>query len=397
MPSELVCTQCGNNLDAEYSYAEIKKELYSPDPFAANGRRDDIARFLAVLPIRHHSNMPPQRIGSTPVYPSERLALEAGLAEVWLKDEGLNPSASFKDRASSVVLAAARELGAERVACASTGNAGSSTACLAAGMGMPCSVFVPKTAPDAKIRQLLVYGADVYAVDGSYDQAFDLCLSVSAARGWFNRSTGLNPLTREGKKTVSFELWEQFGGELPEWVAVSVGDGNIISGVWKGFRDLVSLGLISTPPRLLAVQSENSAAIHNAWKALPEQPDWSKVRIAPVSATTRADSISVDAPRDGLAALRAIHESGGAAVTICDEELPKAICTLARLGGVFCEPAAAATWLGVKKAALNAVLTPEERVAMILTGNGLKDPTAAASATGNVISVSPNPIRFPKD
>jgi len=212
---------------------------------------------------------------------------------------------------------------------------------------MPCVIFVPEKAPAAKIAQLLIFGATVLAVKGSYDDAFDLCMAVCEKRGWFNRNTGHNPFTREGKKTAAFEIYEQLG-RIPDWVAVPTGDGNIIAGVWKGFCDLKEAGIVDRTPKMLCAQSEESAAISQAvWKLQKtgrSPSDWKHVAIAPVSATTLADSISVDIPRDGLAAVRAVVESGGAAVTVPDADILGAIPEMARGAGVFAEPAAACAW-----------------------------------------------------
>ena len=323
-----VCPACGGNLDVTYDMEGLRKALDPGDPFPAG--RDDIFHYAPLLPIEDPSLAPPLRIGATPLYHAEELGASVGLKRLYLKDDGLNPSASFKDRASAVAITRARETGATVVAGASTGNAGSSMACMAASVGMPCVIFVPEAAPPAKIAQLLIFGAKVIAVRGTYDDAFDLCLRVSEKRQWLNRNTGYNPFTREGKKTCAFEIFEQLGNRVPDWIVVPVGDGNIISGVAKGFDELLSLGLADKRPRLRpSVESAGGG------------PDWSSVQIAPVKAATVADSISVDMPRDGLAALRALFTSGGTAVSVPDEAILDAIPQIARAAGcrvVACDP-----------------------------------------------------------
>jgi threonine synthase len=391
--SDFVCSACGGNLDIRYDYAAIRAALPSGDPFPS--KRGDIFKYLPLLPLEDDSLAPRLRIGATPLYPVPDLAAKIGLEQVYLKDDGLNPSASFKDRASAVALARARELGVSIVAGASTGNAGSSMACLAASVGLPCVIFVPHTAPAAKLAQLLVFGARVLAVRGTYDDAFDLCLEVCRRRGWFNRNTGYNPFTREGKKTCAFEVCEQLGWEAPDWIVVPVGDGNIISGIWKGLRDLQAVGLIERLPRLACAQAESSAAISNAVQAArgahddPETIDWRGFRIAPVSADTVADSISVDEPRDGIAAVRAVLESRGEAVTVSDEEILAAIPELARGAGVFAEPAASTTWACLKKMARLGLVRPEERVVCLITGSGLKDVASARKVAGEPLLIEP--------
>jgi len=317
-----VCPACGGNLEIRYQWPSEKGTWWIDES------RRDIFRYRALLPVSDLSLASPLRVGMTPLYEATRLGAMVGLNKLFLKDDGQNPSASFKDRAGAVALVRARETGASVLCGASTGNAGSSMACLAASVGMPCVIFVPEKAPAAKIAQLLIFGAKVLAVKGTYDDAFDLCMEVCDKRGWFNRNTGHNPFTREGKKTAAFEIFEQLG-TIPDWVVVPTGDGNILAGIWKGFCDLKEAGIVDKTPKMLCAQSEKSAAIsQTVWKlqkAGNSTPDWKTVEIAPVTATTVADSISVDIPRDGLAAVRAVVESNGMAVTVPDEAILAAI------------------------------------------------------------------------
>jgi threonine synthase len=382
----MICPACGGNLEVGY-------DLTALDPGQWMISRDDLFRYAALLPLRSLAFIPPQRVGQTPLYHAVRAGAALGLPHLYLKDDGLNPSASFKDRAGAVALAVARERGASVIAGATTGNAGSSMACLAGGAGFPCVVFVPENAPAAKIAQLLVFGAKVFAVRGTYDDAYDLCGAVCDRLGWFNRNTGYNPFTREGKKTCAFELWEQLGGRAPDRVLVCTGDGNIISGLGKGFRELRALGLIDRLPRMVAVQSERSDAITRAVRSLGGRTParWSEVAIPTVKADTIADSISVDCPRDGLAAVRTVVESGGEAVTVSDEAILAAIPDLARSTGVFAEPAAAASWAALKQLAAAGALDPGETIVCLISGHGLKDIARARQAAGDPIPVDPDP------
>ena len=388
-----VCPACGGNLEIVYNYERLKVEL-GPERMVSAGR-PDIFRYANLLPIKNADLAPPLRVGMTPLYHADRLGARIGLPHLYLKDDGLNPSASFKDRAGAVALVRAREIGAKVIAGASTGNAGSSMACLAASVGMPCVIFVPQKAPPAKIAQLLVFGAKVLAVRGTYDDAFDLCLKVCERRGWFNRNTGFNPFTREGKKTCSFEICEQLGWHAPDRVIVPTGDGNILSGIWKGMRDLHAVGLIDRLPKIDCAQSAASAAVSQAvWKLraahpAPETIAWRHVHIEPVKATTIADSISVDIPRDCLAAVRAVIESGGQAYTATDDEILAAIPELARFAGVFAEPAAACAWACLRKMTEKNDVRPDERVVCLITGNGLKDVASARKAAGEPIVIDP--------
>lgn len=383
-----VCPACGGNLEVRYAWPRG-----APPRWWLDEGRTDIFRYRALLPVSRLELAAPLRVGPTPLYPAPRLGAVAGLRNLHLKDDGQNPSASFKDRAGAVALLRARETGAKVLAGASTGNAGSSLACLAASVAMPCAIFVPEKAPAAKIAQLLVFGAQVLAVQGSYDDAFDLCLEVCARRGWFNRNTGYNPFTREGKKTAAFEIFEQLGG-VPDWVVVPTGDGNILSGLWKGFCDLREAGLADRRPRMLCAQSDKSDAIARTVAKVPAAgrpaPDWAAVAIEPVRATTLADSISVDVPRDGLAAVRSVVESGGAAVAVPDEEILAAIPEMARGAGVFAEPAAACAWAALKRAAQRGLVKPAESVVCLCTGNGLKDIAHARQAAGDPVRIAAN-------
>ncbi|MBT8073808.1 MAG: threonine synthase, partial [Xanthomonadales bacterium] len=344
-----LCPQCGGNLDITYDYAAVAQQIDGSLARAPG----DLFRFSALLPLNASSTPLSLRVGGTPLYPSQVLAGQAGVRELYLKDDTLNPSASLKDRASAVCIARARDVGAETVSVASTGNAGSSLACLAAATGLQAVVFVPASAPVAKLTQMLAFGARVLAVQGSYDDAYDLCLAASEEFGWFNRSTGFNAYTREGKKTCAYEIWQDLDGKVPDRVLVSTGDGNTLSAIWKGWCDLKAVGLIDRVPRIDCVQSTDSAAISQTVQRVRSDNqavvDWSAVEVQKVNASTIADSISVDRPRDGLAAVKAVIESGGEVVTVSDEEILRAIPEMARASGVFAEPAAAAPWAGLKQ------------------------------------------------
>ena len=382
------CPQDGGNLDVVLDYDAIKKQGLD-----ALVLRDDpsLWRYLPLLPVADPggNGTPLRAAGWTPMFTPAPLAEQVGLQHLWVKDESRNPTASFKDRASAILVARAREIGAEVIVTASTGNAGAALAGMSAAVGHKAVIFAPKTAPPAKIAQLLVYGAQVILVDGNYDSAFDLSIEAADEFGWYCRNTGYNPFTAEGKKTAAFEIWEQLAavsGQQPAVserlaIFVSVGDGNIISGIHKGFKDLLELGLIESVPRIFGVQSTKSAAIANAFNAGTEE-------IRPVQATTRADSISVDMPRDGLRALRAATQTGGAYITVPDEEIIAAIADLGKVG-IFAEPAGSTSWAGLKKAVREGLIQPEDPVVVINTGSGLKDVAAATMAVGEAPVIEP--------
>jgi len=385
-----VCPSCGGNLDITYDYAAIAGDIVT----GFGDGRTDLFRYAPLLPVREDDTAFPLRVGGTPLYAAPRLGESLGLRALYLKDDTLNPSASTKDRASAVVLRRAIDIGANVVSIASTGNAGSSLACLAAALGLRAVVFVPENAPAAKLTQALSFGATVFAVRGNYDDAFDLCLAASKEFGWFNRSTGYNPFTREGKKTCAFEIWESLGGRAPDRIVVPTGDGNLLSGLWKGWCDLQAVGLVDRVPRIDCAQSDASAAICNTVRRIRDSvesdPDWSTVVVDEVRASTAADSISVDRPRDGLAAVKGILQSGGEAITVQDEEILAAVPEMARTTGIFAEPAAAAPWAAVKQMLRDDKIDVDELVVCVVSGSGLKDIANVRKTVGKPLIIDPS-------
>ncbi|MGM0442042.1 MAG: threonine synthase [Elusimicrobiota bacterium] len=367
------CKDCSGNLDVTYDYDDIKR-IFSV-PALKNNPQRDVWRYMPLFPFEDSRFIPALDMSLTPLYDNKDIAEQTGLDKVYLKDDTRLPSASFKDRASSVVMAVAREKGIEVVSCASTGNAGCSWACMGAASGVEVIIYVPESAPRAKIAQLGVYGADVRLVSGTYDEAYDLCVSDSLENNYFNRCTGYNPYTREGKKSVAFEIWEQLSYKAPGSVFVPVGDGNIISGVWKGFRDLKELDLIEKMPKIIAVQSANSDAVTRTLENIDDKNISPRdIKMEMVQASTVADSIAVDQPRDGIAAVRSVLETGGRSVRVPDKEIIDNISYLAENTGVFAEPAGVTSVAGLRKLAGSGEdigkLSP---AVCLLTGNGLKD------------------------
>lgn len=396
-PAEVTytCPKDGGNLDVVLDYETLKSK-YQPEDILS--RHDpSLWRYLPFLPVKELEGeaTPLHVAGGTPVFRLTSPAEKLGLKNLWLKDESKNPTASFKDRASAIVVARAMEIEAEVIVTASTGNAGAALAGMSAAVGQNAVIFAPKSAPQAKVAQLLIFGAKVILVDGTYDDAFDLTIQCAEEFGWYCRNTGYNPFTAEGKKTAAFEIWEwwqdahakwhdEFGEELdhaPLTVFVSVGDGNIISGIHKGFKDLYELGWLPRIPRIIGVQAEGSAAISNAFHGNTET-------ITPVSARTIADSISVDLPRDGVRAVRAVKETGGTYVNVSDEEILKAIAELGRVG-VFAEPAGAAAYAGLVKAAGSGIVGSADPILVLNTGSGLKDVRAAMNAVPSAPIIEP--------
>jgi threonine synthase len=370
------CPVDGGNLDVILDYDLINKEGRIKE--ITTSQDTSLWRYLPLLPVGDPGFIGTSlRIaGGTPILTPIKLGEELGIKKLWIKDEGRNPSASFKDRASAIVVARTRELKSEIVVTASTGNAGAALACMAAAVGQPAIIFAPKTAPQAKVAQLLIFGAKVILVDGNYDSAFDLTIEASKEFGWYCRNTGYNPFTQEGKKTAAFEIWETLlknrKSNKPLTIFVSVGDGNIISGLHKGFKDLQKLGWLEQMPRIIGVQAEGSAAIYNAFHSGTEE-------IIPVNAVTIADSISSDLPRDGVRAVRAAKQTGGTYIKVTDDEIVKAIAKLGKVG-LFAEPAGSTAYAGLEKAVSENIVSHDDDILVMNTGSGLKDIRTAMQA-----------------
>ncbi|MCO6450595.1 MAG: threonine synthase [Caldilineales bacterium] len=383
---EYVCLKHGNEgiLDVRYDYGRIGQEI-SPATLAANPD-PTIWRYKALLPVAPDAIVPPLAVGGTPLYPVPHLAQSLGLEHVWVKDDGREPTASFKDRASAIAVVKAREKDAAVITTASTGNAAAALAGLCASVGQANVIFVPESAPPAKIAQLLAFGSTVLLVQGTYDDAFELCLEAAAEFGWYNRNTAFNPYMSEGKKTVSFEICEQLRWQTPDAIFVSVGDGCIIGGVHKGMKDLLALGWIERMPRIYGVQAAGSNYLAEAWEKGEDV-----LTKPPIAAHTVADSISAGLPRDRIKAMAAVTETNGAYITVSDDEILAAIPALARGSGVFAEPAGAAAWAGLAKAVERGLVSASDRIVVMNTGSGLKDIKSAMTAV-EMAGVTPHRV-----
>ena len=342
----------------------------------------EAASFIPLLPIRSIDSLPPLQIGKTPVYKTQIFNNKGETFEVFLKDDSQNPTFSFKDRASALVSAWAKENGIRTIAAASTGNAGSSLAGICAAQGQHSVIFVPASAPVAKLTQMMMYGARVIPVNGSYDDAFDLCIQATEQFGLYNRNTAFNPLTIEGKKTVSFEIFRQLDGKLPDRIFVPVGDGVILSGVYKGFEDLLELGIISKMPVVVAVQAEGS---NNLVRNL------GGVSFHSNASNTLADSISVDIPRNFRMAAGFLQKYHGESLSVSDEEILDASLSLSRSHGLFTEPASSAAYAGLLKYISDPEMGNGIRCLVLLTGSGLKDLQAVKSRIRLPDPVAPGP------
>ena len=378
-----VCPDHGNEgiLDVHYDYDLINRRISKEDLLHS----DDLTiwRYKPLLPVEPDTPTTPLAVGWTPLYKAPKLAAGLGLQKVWVKDEGCQPTGSFKDRASAVALVKGLEKRAEVITTASTGNAAAALSGLCASIQQPNVIFVPESAPEAKIAQLLVFGSIVFLIKGTYSDAFELCLQASKEYGWYNRNTGYNPYMTEGKKTAAYEICEQLGWRAPDRIFVSVGDGCIIGGLHKGLKDLFSLGWIDKMPKLMGIQAKGSDYMYQAWKN--GENILTKPAIHP---HTIADSISAGLPRDRIKALAAVNETDGAFIRVTDKEILEAIPALARGIGVFAEPAAAAAYAGLALAAKRGWVSATEEVVVLSTGNGLKD-IASAMKSVDVGGVRP--------
>ena len=374
-PDVTTC-ECGGILDIVYDYDYIKSHL-TKEKLAA---RKDLTmwRYRELLPIEEETENTPLRVGNTPLYEEPRLAEMLGLGHLYVKDDGLNPTSSLKDRASAMAVAKAKEAGKDIIACSSTGNAASSLAGNAAAAGMKTYIFVPSRAPKGKVAQLLTFGATVVSVQGNYEETFELSSKAIDRWGWYNRNAAVNPYLSEGKKTVSLEICEQLQWKAPDYIAVAVGDGCTIGGVWKGLKDLYAIGFIDKLPRLISCQAEGCCPLN---RAIQEKAPWH-----PMEENTLADSIAVGVPRNPDKALQAIEESNGLVVNVSDAEIMAAQKLLGSVCGLFGEPAGVTGTAGVKKLCEMGVLGKDDTVVTMISGNGLKDVENAIKAAGAPIS-----------
>lgn len=385
-PDQIIylCPECNRNQQPKEPPRGVLKVIY--DYKALRERKTDFQQlkqngFLDILPIVTLSGYPNLKTGNTPLYKTRTLNGVKVPFGIYLKDDSQNPTFSFKDRASALVSAFAKEKGMSTIVAASTGNAGSSLAGICAAQGQKAIIMVPEKAPIAKLTQIMMYGASIVPVKGSYDDAFDLSVAATEAFGWYNRNTAYNPLTIEGKKTVSFELFEQMGYKVPDKVFVSVGDGVIISGVYKGFEDLLRLGITEKMPVVVAVQSSGS---DNLVRNLANKIFESR------TSKTIADSIAVDYPRNFYMAKKFIEKYSGESILVSDDEILNASELLAINTGIFTEPASAAAYAGIMAFNKKQKIPDNSRNVVLLTGSGLKDLKAVSDYVRPPASIIPD-------
>lgn len=374
------CEACGPEgvLEIHFDLARARRTL---NRRSLRRRPWNVWRYAELLPVPQNARRPALIPGGTPIVDTPRLAEWIGLRQLRVKDEGRNPTASFKDRASVIGVTRALSRRDKVIACASTGNAASSLAGAAASVGLACVIFVPEFAPEPKLAQLLVFGARVIRVRGSYDQTWELCQRACGRHGWYNRNAAVNPSLVEGKKTCGLEIAEQMDEDVPDWLAVSVGDGCTIAGIWKGLVEMKALGMLRHLPKLLGVQADGARPLFSAFH---EKRD-----LEPTEARTIADSICVGHPRNWRKALRAVRDSGGTFVAVCDDAIVEAMKETGKRAGLFGEPAGVASLAGLRQAVTDGIVAKRARALAVMTGSGLKDVKTAMRAAGEPVSLPP--------
>jgi len=365
-----LCDECGRDyvpgiplkgvLEAVFDYEEIgRRWKQKPDPLL----------FSAVNPKFY----PPLPVGNTPFFRVRIPGLKSGETAssdypIGIKFDGLNPSGSYKDRASQLVVADALQKGITEIVTASTGNAACSLACLGASAGLKVVIFAPQNAPPAKLIQIQVHNAELHKVDGSYDDAFKAALEYTKMHNCMCRNTGYHPLTIDGKKSAGIEIYIQNGYKVPDWIVIPVGDGVILTGIYKAFLDLQRAGITQNLPHLLCVQAESSDAITSYWETGNYHDAENPVTIA--------DSIKVKTPALAHWSVKALIETDGKGIRVSDAEIQEAQLELAKYTGVFAEPSSSATWAGLKKTVTKRWVNADSDIVLLITGHGLKDPGA---------------------
>jgi threonine synthase len=378
-----LCPSCSRSNNTDAPPKGVLKTLYDYDLIRQGlSGFSDLRKncFCKLMPVDDMRSLPPLRIGNTPLYTVNEInGLELPFT-IHMKDDSQNPTWSFKDRASAIVSAFAAENNSGTIVTASTGNAGSSMAAICASQRQKAVIIVPEAVRLTRLTQIIMCGATIVPITGTYDNAFDLSVKATEEFGWYNRNTAFNPLTIEGKKTASFELFEQLNFQVPDRIFVPAGDGVIASGIYKGYEDLLVLNLIERMPVIVIVQSDKS---DNLVRNL--DPDKFLIR----SSSTIADSISVDRPRNFHMTRQYIRNYNGEAITVSDEDILKAARMLAVNTGLFAEPAAAAAFAGLLAYKESERLPHGSSNVVMLTGSGLKDLRSVTSALKIPAAVEP--------
>jgi threonine synthase len=373
------CKKCGDILEIKLDYDTTKDMLQK-----SNWRKTPLSvwRYRDLMPIRDQSKIVTLNEGGTGFHQCKRLGKALGLKELYVKNEGENPTGSFKDRGMTVGVTKAVELGVKSVICASTGNTSASLAAYAAKAGLQCAVLIPSgKIAYGKLAQAMIYGSKVLQVRGNFDQALDIVFKISEKHGNIYLLNSINPFRIEGQKSLGFEICEQLNNESPDRIIVPVGNAGNISAIWKGFTEFHNLGFVKTLPKMTGIQAAGSAPIAEMIKTGSKE-------IKPVAKPeTVATAIRIGAPVSWKKAVNAIRDSGGTAETVTDDEILDAQKTLSRLEGLFVEPASASSIAGLKKLVENGIIDKDERIVCVTTGHGLKDPEIAVRMSEKPLEV----------
>ncbi len=375
----LRCEKCGGLLEVRFELTRKK--------IPWKNRQLSVWRYRELLPVDSDRSITTLNEGGTGLHCCPRMGRKLGLRKLYVKNEGENPTGSFKDRGMTVAISKARELGKKRVICASTGNTSASLSAYAARAGMECIVFIPQGKIAAgKMLQVLMHGAKIVQVKGNFDQAFEAVVRLAQRRKELYLMNSLNPFRLEGQKTLAFEVVDQLDGMPPDITVFPVGNGGNISAAWKGFNEFQELGIVKDRPRMIGIQAEKAAPISKAFKQ-------GRSRIRPVTnPQTVATAIRIGSPVNAPKVLKALRESEGLAETVTDSEILEAQRELARLEGIFVEPASAASVAGLKKLVGAGKIDRSDLVVCVTTGHGLKDPSIAErlpkSQAGYTLSIT---------
>jgi len=374
-----VCKSCGDLLEVRYDYESLRKSV---DTALWKARPLSVWRYEELLPLEAASVKVSLGEGGTGLHRSIRLAESLGLKRLHVKNEGENPTGSFKDRGMTLGVSKAVEVNAQKVACASTGNTSASLAAYAAKAGIECIVLVPSgRVALGKLAQAVIHGARVLQIEGSFDDALRAVTKLAMSETGLYLLNSINPYRLEGQKTLAYEIWDQLGGRAPDKIIVPVGNAGNISAIWKGFQDLNRLGLVSDLPRMIGIQAKEASPIAEAFKSGLNRIEPSQ------SPETVATAIRIGSPASWKKALRAVRDSNGLMDTVTDREILDAQKLLARLEGIFVEPASASSIAGLKKLVEAGAVSREEEVVCVATGHGLKDPEVVERACEKPITV----------
>src|SRR5712671_1809851 len=396
----LKCRECGREyplsathvcefdfgpLEVVYDYDRIKKSLSRASILS---RPQTMWRYRELLPVAFEPTVGTQ-VGFTPLVKADRLAKALGIREAWVKNDTVNyPSLSFKDRVVSVALSRARELGFDTVACASTGNLANSVAANAASVGLKAYVFIPADLEQGKILTSLIYGAQVVAIKGHYDEVNRLCAEIAGKYGWAFVNVNMRPYYAEGSKSMGFEIIEQLGWRIPQHTVVCMASGSLLTKIHKSYQEFIKLGLTDKLDyHIHGAQATGCSPISTAQKAGLDF-------FRPVKPNTIAKSLAIGTPADGFYALKVMKDTGGSAEEVTDDEIREAICLLAETEGIFAETAGGVTVGVAKKLIASGKIPSNDSAVLCVTGNGLKTMDAMNGHIGHLREIKPSLREF---